>query len=96
MKDKPVHLAAALRYEEEKDDAPVVVASGKGEVARRIVEAAQKAGVPTYSDAALAAVLTSLDVGSEIPLELYEAVARVLVFVWQLDHKYGGERGERP
>ena len=82
--------AAALRYEEGHESAPVVVASGKGVLAERIVEIAREAQVPVVEDAALVSALLALELGEEIPPELYQAVARVLVFVYDLDRRSGG------
>ncbi|EFQ23258.1 EscU/YscU/HrcU family type III secretion system export apparatus switch protein [Aminomonas paucivorans] len=79
--------AAALRYEEGHESAPVVVASGKGVLAERIVEIAREAQIPVVEDAALVSALLALELGEEIPPELYQAVARVLVFVYDLDRK---------
>lgn len=77
--------AAALKYEKEKMSAPHVVASGVGKVAERIVEVAAEANIPIVEDAALVSAILSLDVGEEIPVELYEAVAKVLTFVYRMD-----------
>jgi flagellar biosynthesis protein FlhB len=75
----PTHLACALRYDEkEGDEAPVVVASGEGDVAARIVQAARDYGVPVVRDVPLARALVELEVGDAIPEALYEAVAEVL------------------
>lgn len=75
----PTHLACALRYDEaEGDRAPVLVASGDGELAKRIVEAARAYGVPVLRDVPLARALRELEIGDEIPEALYEAVALVL------------------
>jgi type III secretion protein U len=75
----PTHLACALRYDEkEGDEAPVVVASGDGELAQRIVRAAEEWGVPVVRDVPLARALVELQVGEVIPEALYEAVAEVL------------------
>jgi flagellar biosynthesis protein FlhB len=79
----PTHLACALRYETGKDDepvdeAPVVVASGEGDLAARIVEAARAYGVPIVRDVPLARALLELPVGEAIPEVLYEAVAEIL------------------
>ena len=82
--------AAALRYEEGHESAPVVVASGKGVLAERIVEIAREAQIPVVEDAALVSALLALELGEEIPPELYQAVARVLVFVYDLDRRSGG------
>lgn len=74
----PTHLATALRYEEEQDAAPVVVAQGQGELARQIVEAARAYGIPVVHDVPMARALRELEVGDEIPEELYQAVAEIL------------------
>jgi flagellar biosynthesis protein len=76
--------AAALKYGL-KDAAPVVTAKGEGFVARRIVETAQAADVPIVEDAALVSALLSLELGQEIPVELYEAVARILSWIYKLE-----------
>lgn len=80
----PTHLACALRYDErEGDEAPVVVASGEGELAARIVQAAREYGVPVVHDVPLARALVELQVGEAIPEALYEAVAEILREIWQ-------------
>ena len=76
--------AAALRYEP-GDAAPRVVASGRGEVARRLVELADAAGVPVRRDPALAEALAQLELELEIPAELYVAVAEALAWAYGLD-----------
>ena len=91
---EPVKLAVALKYADDGPEAPVVIASGRGEIAEKILEMAQKEKVPVYKDQSLAQVLASLEMGTEIPPELYQAVAQVIAFVWQLDQKYAGERGK--
>lgn len=79
----PTHLACALRYDEKEGDlAPVVVASGEGDLAARIVQAAREAAVPVVRDVPLARALVELDVGVAIPEELYEAVAEILREAW--------------
>jgi type III secretion protein U len=80
----PTHLACALRYDEkEGDEAPVVLASGEGDLAARIVRAAEEAGVPVVRDVPLARALIELEVGDAIPEALYEAVAEILREVWE-------------
>jgi type III secretion protein U len=75
----PTHLATALRYDEkEGDEAPVVVASGDGDLAARIVRAAHDYGIPVVRDVPLARALAELEVGDAIPEALYEAVAEIL------------------
>jgi flagellar biosynthesis protein FlhB len=79
----PTHLACALRYDEkgeggEGDAAPVVVASGEGELAQQILRAAEQWGIPVVRDVPLARALIELQVGDVIPEALYEAVAEIL------------------
>ncbi len=79
--------AAALQYDRERDLAPRVVASGENRVAERIVETAVEAEIPIVEDAALVSALLLLELGEEIPTELYQAVAKVLSFVYSLDKR---------
>lgn len=74
----PTHLACALRYDAEHDAAPVVVASGEGDLAARIVRAARDYGVPVVHDVPLAHALSPIAIGDAIPEALYEATAAVL------------------
>jgi flagellar biosynthesis protein FlhB len=74
----PTHLATALRYDEDDDQAPVVVAHGEGDLARRLIEAAHAYNVPVVRDVPIAHALRELTLGEEIPEALYEAVAEVL------------------
>ena len=79
----PVHIACALKYDEEEgDDAPVLVASGYGDLAQKMVQAARAYGIPVLRDVPLARALVELDVGTEIPEALYEAVAEILREAW--------------
>ncbi|MEN3028272.1 MAG: EscU/YscU/HrcU family type III secretion system export apparatus switch protein [Aquificaceae bacterium] len=73
--------AVALRYEQSRDQAPLVVAKGAGELAEKIIETAKKHGVPVLEDRALLSALMRVEVYEEIPPELYRAVAKVLLFV---------------
>jgi len=70
--------AVALRYEHDKEDAPRVVAKGRGKVARQIIEIAEEHGVTIYEDDELVEVLSRLDLNQLIPPELYYAIAEVL------------------
>jgi len=88
----PTHYAVALRYDEKKNGAPVVVAKGADEVAAKIRELAAAHGVPLVSAPPLArALFRYVDLGREIPAALYVAVAQILTYVWQLRHatRYG-------
>jgi flagellar biosynthesis protein FlhB len=83
----PTHIACALRYDSPDqggaDEAPVLVASGHGDLAKRIVEAARQYGVPVLRDVPLARALVELEIGDEIPEALYEAVAEILREAWE-------------
>lgn len=81
--------AVALAYET-ADGAPRVVAKGRGELARRIIERAREAGVFVHESPELVSLLLEVDVDTRIPPELYVAVAEVLAWVYRV------ERGEAP
>ncbi|WP_448584292.1 flagellar biosynthesis protein FlhB [Thermocrinis sp.] len=79
----PTHIAIAMRYSPEKgDNAPVVVAKGKGQIAEKIVEIATINGVPVVRRETLArALYPAVEVGEEIPPKFYRAVAEIIAFV---------------
>ncbi|MBR6397180.1 MAG: EscU/YscU/HrcU family type III secretion system export apparatus switch protein [Lachnospiraceae bacterium] len=77
--------AVALRYDENQDEAPRVIAAGKGKIAEKIIEKAKESDVPLHKDAKLAKSLSNLEIGDNIPPELYEVVAEVLVFINRMD-----------
>lgn len=72
--------AVALSYEA-GDQAPKILATGKGHVAEKIIEAAKENDVPVHKDEKLAGTLSKLEIGDYIPKELYGVVAEILVFV---------------
>lgn len=78
-------LAIALHYS--GNGAPRVVAKGGGQIADRIIATARAHDVPLQEDAALAATLSRIDLGREIPRELFVAVAHVLAFAWSVTGK---------
>ncbi|HEY5806327.1 MAG TPA: EscU/YscU/HrcU family type III secretion system export apparatus switch protein [Povalibacter sp.] len=78
-------LAVALHYN--GNGAPRIVAKGGGLVADKIIETAREHKIPLEEDAALAASLSRLDLGAEVPRELYVAVAHVLAFAWAVTGK---------
>ena len=84
----PRQKAVAVKYDV-SDIAPRVVAKGRGYIAEKILEKAKDEDVPIYQDAKLAEELTQLDIGENIPPELYEVVAQVLVFISDLDRREG-------
>ncbi len=82
-KNKPKQ-AIALEYNP-AEDAPKVIASGRGALAERIIEKAKESKVPVHKDDKLADTLSRLEIGEMIPPELYEVVAEILVFVDAMD-----------
>lgn len=72
-------LAVALTYE--APSAPRVVAVGRGEVGQKIIDTAREHGVPLETNPMLAEALSTIDIDSEIPVELYEAVAVIIGFI---------------
>lgn len=88
MSERPrAPIAVALHYNVNGGGAPRVVAKGGGQVAEKIIETAREHNVPLQEDAALAGALSKLDIGHEIPKELYVAVAHVLAFAWSIAGK---------
>lgn len=72
--------AVALTYDENKQASPVIVASGIGYMAEKMIEIAKENGVPVYEDNSLATMLTQLELGAEIPEELYQAIVDIYIY----------------
>lgn len=89
-KNTPGERAAALRYTGD-GSMPIVVAAGQGFIAETIVGLARQNDIPVYQDHSLAALLSQIDPGAEIPPELYQAVAEL--YLWLMD-ACGGAREE--
>ncbi|HOK41381.1 MAG TPA: flagellar biosynthesis protein FlhB [bacterium] len=84
----PTHISVAIKYDSTIMAAPIVVAKGEGFIALKIREIAIAAGVPIYEDKPLArALYESVEIGEQIPVSLYKAVAEVLAFVYKLKKK---------
>lgn len=77
-------IAVALSYEP-GEQAPKIIASGRGYLAEQIIEKSKEADVPVYQDNKLAGTLAKLEIGDMIPPELYGVVAEILVFVDDMD-----------
>jgi flagellar biosynthetic protein FlhB len=91
----PTHYAVALRYDDQKMRAPIVVAKGTDLTAARIREIAAENGVPVVEAPPLArALFRTVGLGREVPAQLYITVAQVLTYVYQL--KAAIERGVQP
>ena len=84
----PTHIAVAIQYNQDKADAPVVVAKGKGVVAEKIREIAKQNDIPVVEDKPLARLLhKTVEIGQMIPAHLYKAVAEILAYVYRLKGK---------
>ena len=79
--------AIALRYDPNKDIAPKLLAKGAGIIAEKILENAIDYEIPVHQDAALVNDLTRMDLGENIPKELYDVVAQILIFISDLDRQ---------
>ena len=84
-------IAVALHYDGR--NAPTVTAKGRDQVARRIMQVAQDHGVPLHEDEYLVQVLSTIELGDEIPENLYRAVAEVIAFAYYLSGRAPGDQG---
>lgn len=87
-RENTLDKAVALLYDEDKSDAPRVIASGKGIIAQKIIETAREAGIHIREDANLVEILSKVPVGQDIPVELYQTIAEILSFVYQVNDKF--------
>ena len=89
--------AVALRYDRgpsgPRDDVPAVVARGRGRIAEQILALARRNGIPVRSDPDLVALLSTCDPGTALPVELYSAVAELLVWLYRSGGGAPAERG---
>ena len=88
-KSKKPNRAVALKYEPLQDNAPKVVAKGKGAIAAKIIALARENGIHIHQDPDLIEVLSKLELKAEIPAELYIVIAELLGFVYALN---GGKK----
>ena len=79
--------AVALKYDHQKNKAPKVIAKGRGDIAQKIIEVAKAHNVPLVEDKNLIQILEALELETEIPPDLYRAVAEVLAFIYRLNGK---------
>lgn len=94
--NRPGKRAVALQYGAD-DTAPVVVASGMGYLAEKIVDVASEHGVPVYEDDSLATILSQLKLGQEVPEELYQAIVEIYIYFLKFDpSSRGGTKGDEP
>ena len=71
--------AVALKYEVDQDKAPIIIASGYGEIAQRIIHIGEKHGIPIYQDDQASSILCMLKLGQSIPEELYQLIATIYI-----------------
>ena len=88
--------AVAIRYDKDREQAPRIIAKGKGFLAQQIIDAAKAYGVPVYQNQSVASLLMAVELDQEIPPDLYQAVANVLAYVYKLDSSVIGRSRERP
>jgi flagellar biosynthesis protein len=86
--ENQISQAAALKYDPGSPSAPVLAAFGEGHMAQKIVDIAKESGVPVMADPSLSSMLSKISVGDEISPDMYEAVAKVLAFVAEVDKRY--------
>ncbi|MEA4934709.1 MAG: EscU/YscU/HrcU family type III secretion system export apparatus switch protein [Lawsonibacter sp.] len=87
----PSRRAVALQYGA-GDTAPVIVASGMGYLAEKIVSVAVEHDVPVYEDDSLATILTQFQLGQELPEEMYQAIVEIYVYFLNFDPQHRGRR----
>ena len=81
--------AAAIKYDPAENDVPILSAFGEGHMAEKIIEVAKESGIRVMPEPGLTGLLSKLSVGDEIAPEMYDAVAKVLAFVSEMDKTYG-------
>jgi flagellar biosynthesis protein len=87
-KRKKTERAVALVYDKTRTAAPQVVARGKGKIAEKIIKTAKESGVYIKEDPDLLELLAKVPTGEVISVELYQAVAEILAFVYRVNNKY--------
>ncbi len=86
--EKKCDKAVAVLYDKAKSEAPLVIASGRGEIATRIIETARKSGIHIKEDPDLLELLAKVPIGETIPVELYQVIAEILSFVYRVNERY--------
>ena len=94
-KRNPVPEAVAIRYDRDRENAPRVVAKGRGVIAQQLMAIAKKHAVPVYQNQTVTQLLMAVELDREIPPELYQAVANVLAYVYRLDGRAAEKTAKR-
>jgi len=84
---KKIRKAVALGYDRAKDNAPKLLAKGRGELAERILGLAEEHGIPVRSEPDLLTLLEPIELGEEIPGEAYKVIAEILAFLYRVGNK---------
>ncbi len=84
MQSEEIKKAVALGYDIDKDNAPKVIAKGKGELAQNIIKIAQNNEIPIKKDEDLVELLSAIDIDKEIPDSMYKAVSEIFAFIYDL------------
>ena len=92
-KRPPAKSAVAIKYDSAKDKSPKVVAKGSGNIAEKIIAVANENGVPIKEDSDLVQVLSQIDIDKEIPPSVYQVVAELLAFVYQVNKDFPKPKG---
>lgn len=87
LEENFIQKAAALKYDIEKNNAPLIIAKGKGETASNIIKIAKENKIPIKKDEDLIELLSKLDIDKEIPSSMYKAVAEIFAFIYDLSNK---------
>ncbi len=87
MKKSTNTKAVALKYKAYEEMAPKVVAKGRGELAKKIIQKAKEFDVPLFQNEELADMLLNIEVGEEVPPKMYEAVIEVFIWLYKLEEK---------
>lgn len=90
--NKKIKEVVALTYKQNLENAPTVIAKGKGAIAENLIKIAQEHHIPIQEDPSLVALLGQLDINESIPEELYQAVAEVFAFIYRIDQSHGERR----
>lgn len=80
--------AAVIKYDEETGKSPIVVAQGKGQVAQQIIELAKKNHIHMQEDSTLVANLLDMDLGDNVPPQLYSVMAEILLLIEEMEKNY--------
>ncbi|ADO77411.1 EscU/YscU/HrcU family type III secretion system export apparatus switch protein [Halanaerobium praevalens] len=85
MKEQKNKKTVALKYDQKNDQAPRIIASGKGSIAEMIIKKAKEENIPIKKDKDVVQVLAELNIGEQIPEELYTVIAEILSFFYDLE-----------